>query len=140
MIGEARRSEGMILNSKVISLWGKVGTKCERNACAAVLNMNTYRGSTTLSVYCIELGSVLDKDYLLLGSSKGMIQIMSLDGLITAHLNLGEDTDITSLSLQTSTGLLLSTTRNGKVQFWSLTSRKLYSNIVVYLLLLLFIL
>lgn len=50
MVNEARRADGMILNTNAISLWGNIGTKCERTAIATLLNMNTYRGSTTLKV------------------------------------------------------------------------------------------
>lgn len=50
---------------------------------------------------------------------------MKADGLILTNLVLDYETDILCLSLQTSTGLLLSGCRNGKMQLWSYHSHKI---------------
>lgn len=128
MISEARRAEGMLLNAHLLNLWGEAGLKCEKNNCAAAFNLNTYVGSFSLEIHCMTLASHDNINYILLGSSKGIIQILNMDGLSKGQLSVGEDTTITSLSIQHSTGILLSTCSNGKRQFWSFPGRKIINN------------
>lgn len=132
MIREARSAEGMLLNTTLLNLWGLTGIKCDKNNCAAAFNLNTFTGSTSLKINCMTIGTSNTTSFILLGSSNGIIQILNMDGLLNGQLSLNNDCDITSLSFQASSGLLLSTCSDGKCQFWSFSQRRLLNDKIAH--------
>lgn len=132
MLCEARRCEGMLLNTQLLNLWSELSLKCSKNNCAAVFNINTFIGSTTLTIYSMTIAKQDNVYYILLGSSNGIIQILNKDGLSCGQLSIDENTNVTSLCIQHCTNTLLSTCSNGKIQFWSFVTKRLLSNIEGY--------
>lgn len=132
MLNEARRCEGMLVNEKMLNSWAEIGKKCEKYNCAGVFLSTTFNKTNSLEIHCINTIKDERINYVLLGCSNGIIQVFNMDDMSYSELSIGNNVNITSLSVQHSNEAFLSTCSDGKIQFWSFAKRKLLHDVVCH--------